>query len=434
MNCENGIRALLAQIDARDAQIGAWAFLDREAALMQARALDAGTWRGALHGTGIGVKDVIDTADMPTVYNSPIYAGYRPERDAEVVRLLKAAGAIIMGKTVTTEFAFMEPGRTRNPHNLDCTPGGSSSGSAAAVAAGMVPVALTTQTGGSTIRPAAYCGVIGYKPAFNRYPTRGLKPLAPSLDTIGLHARNLDDLARVSRVLAMDAVPVAASPATPSFALVRTHNDGQAEPQAIRRLEEVGLILERAGASVRKLELPALFAELEPLHRVIMSAETARSFAREWESERDRLSATLTSLIAEGLAHGDAEVAGARGRVEEGKRLMDTLLLEGELMLTLPAAGEAPVGLASTGTATFNRLWTLLGVACITVPAGRGVRGLPLGVQLVARNGDATDGTARGRPANGAYAEAELLAGARWLQHALAGAGLALGDEEYPHG
>ena len=410
MNCETAIRALLAHIDAREAEIGAWAWLDHAAALAQARALDPAPTRGALHCMAIGIKDVIDTADMPTEMNSQIYAGHRPTQDAEVVRRLRAAGAIILGKTVTTEFAFMTPGRTRNPHNLTCTPGGSSSGSAAAVASGMAAVALATQTGGSTIRPAAFCGVIGYKPAFGRYPTAGLKHLAPSLDTIGLHARNFDDLARVSAVLAGDtSLPSAVVPVRPRVALARTHHDSQAEPQAIKRVEEAAQALRRGGAEVREMTLPALFAEIDPLHRVIMAKEVAQSFVAEWATARDQLSADLAAFIARGIAHTDAEVAAAHARVAEGKRLIDTLLADDELMLTLPAAGEAPVGLASTGNAAFNRLWTMLGVPCITLPAGRGARGLPLGVQLVARNR--------------AGAEAELLAQARWVQDALATAG-----------
>ncbi len=410
MSCESDIRALLAHIDTCENEIGAWAWLDHAAALAQARALDAAPARGALHGMAIGVKDVIDTADMPTEYNSPIYAGHRPVQDAEVVRRLRVAGAIILGKTVTTEFAFMAPGRTRNPHDLTCTPGGSSSGSGAAVASGMVPVALATQTGGSTIRPAAFCGVIGYKPAFGRYPVAGLKHLSPSLDTIGLHARNLDDLARVSAVLAGDAQAAAAvMPVRPRIALARTHHDHEAEPQAIKRLEDAAAALRKAGAEVREMTLPALFVEIEPLHRVIMAKEAAQMFVPEWANARHQLSADLAAFIAQGIAYTDTEVAAARLRVAEGKRLMNTLLAEDELLLMPPAAGEAPVGLASTGNAAFNRLWTMLGVPCITLPAGRGVRGLPLGVQLIA--GDK------------AGSEAQLLARARWVQDALAGAG-----------
>ena len=411
MSCENSLKALLAHIDSCEGRIGAWAWLDHEAALAQARALDGAATRGALHGLAVAIKDVIATADMPTEYNSPIYAGHRPTQDAEVVRRLRAAGAIILGKTVTTEFAFMAPGRTRNPHDLACTPGGSSSGSAAAVASGMVPVALATQTGGSTIRPAAFCGVIGYKPAFGRYPTAGLKHLSPSLDTIGLHACDLDHLARVSAVLAGDA-PVAGVGASirPRIVLAHTHHDEEAEEQAIRRVEEAAQVARHAGAEVREIKLPALFAEIEPLSRLIMSYEAARSFTHEWTHARDKLSAELNDFITHGLSYSYTELAVARTRVLAGQALMDTLLADDELLLMAPAAGEAPIGLASTGNAAFNRLWTMLGVPCVTLPAGRGIRGLPLGVQLVARN------IAGGEPA--------LLARARWLQGALAASGL----------
>ena len=410
MSCETSLRALLAHIDSRESEIGAWAWLEHDAAMAQARALDAAGVRGALHGMAIGIKDVIATADMPTGYNSPIYAGHRPTTDAEVVRRLRAAGAIILGKTVTTEFAYMAPGRTRNPHDLKCTPGGSSSGSAAAVASAMVPVALTTQTGGSTIRPAAFCGVIGYKPAFGRYPTAGLKHLSPSLDTIGLHARHIDDLARASAVLAGDApVPDAVVATRPRIVLTRTHHDGYAEAQAIERLEQAAQALRRAGAEVREMRLPPLFADIEPMHRVIMAYETARSFSYEWANARDKLSADLASFITQGLDFSDSDVAAAHVRVGAGQAFFDTLLADDELMLMPPAAGEAPVGLASTGNAAFNRLWTMLGVPCITLPAGRGARGLPLGVQLVARN------LAGGEPA--------LLAHAQWVKDALAAAG-----------
>jgi len=410
MSCEARTRALLTQIDAREADIGAWAWLDHAHALMQARTLDAGTVQGSLHGLPVGIKDVIDTADMPTEYNSPIYAGHRPPKDAEVVRRLRSVGAILMGKTVTTEFAFMAPGRTRNPHDLRCTPGGSSSGSAAAVAAGMVPVALTTQTGGSTIRPAAFCGVIGYKPAFGRYPTAGLKYLAPSLDTIGLHAQDLNVLARVSAVLAAEAAPVDTGPGTASlrFAVARTHRHAEAEPQALQRLDAIAGAMAAAGAQVRELPWPELLTEIDPLHRVIMASEVARSFAHEWANARDGLSADLRQFIQAGLGYSATQVGVARARVTQARHLLANLLHEDELVLTLAAAGEAPVGLASTGNAAFNRLWTLLGRACLAVPAGRGERGLPLAVQLIGSD-DPGSGTER-----------QLLANARWVQDVIA--------------
>jgi amidase len=373
MSSETALRKSLARIDAREREVRAWTYVARE--------LDQGS-AGPLQGLPIGVKDVIDTADMPTEYGSPIYAGHRPKADAACVQRLKQAGAIVLGKTVTTEFAFMQPGPTRNPHDLACTPGGSSSGSAAAVADGMVPVALATQTGGSTIRPAAFCGVFGYKPAFDRFPTAGLKPLAPSLDTIGIIARTLGDLARVSSVLANNVVSNEATKA-PRFAICRTPYAAEAEPQMRERLDTVARTLARAGAKVRELELPAAFAELNALHRVIMAHETARSMAHEWRTAREKLSTHLATFIERGLSTSEEAVAAARARVAACKEALPALLEDGELILTFSAAGEAPVGLASTGNAVFCRLWTLLGVPCLAIPAGRGERGLPLGVQLV---------------------------------------------------
>ena len=246
----------------------------------------------------------------------------------------------------------------------------------------MVPVALATQTGGSTIRPAAFCGVFGYKPAFDRFPTAGLKALAPSLDTIGLIARSLDRIARISGVLAGEPAPAIAAQA-PRFALCRTPYAAEAEPQTRERLASVARRLADAGADVRELELPAAFAELNELHRVIMANETARSMAHEWRTARKRLSADLAGFIERGLATADDAVAAARTRVAACKQALPALLEDGELILTFPASGEAPVGLASTGNAVFCRLWTLLGVPCLAIPAGRGARGLPLGVQLV---------------------------------------------------
>jgi Asp-tRNA(Asn)/Glu-tRNA(Gln) amidotransferase A subunit family amidase len=409
MSVETSIDATLERITAQEDRIGAWAWLDAEGAMRRARALDRSGVQGPLHGMPIGIKDVIATADMPTEYNSPIYAGNQPQQDAEVVRRLRQAGAVILGKTVTTEFAFMAPGKTRNPHDLRCTPGGSSSGSAAAVAARMVPVALTTQTGGSTIRPAAYCGVIGYKPAFDRYPTAGLKYLAPSLDTIGLHADTLEHLAQVSAVLAGEAY---ARPDSlrepPRFVLLRGYHAELAESQAVERLEQVARLLGKDGATVRSIELPPLLVRLDPLHRVIMSSEVSRSFAAEWQTARDRLSPELADFIAQGLAYSDAGVTAARVQLAEAARVFAELLREGEFLLTLPAPGEAPLGFAFTGNSAFNRIWTMLHAACLTLPAGRGERGLPLGIQLV------------GNDRSDASYEAQLLASARWVQDRLA--------------
>jgi len=243
MSCESLIRASLTRIDAREREVGAWAYVDRDAALARARALDSGDQTGLrsglLHGLAVGVKDIIDTADMPTEYGSPIYAGNRPRQDAACVQRLKAAGAIILGKTVTTEFAFVQPGGTRNPHDLACTPGGSSSGSAAAVADGMVPLAFGTQTAGSIIRPAAYCGCIGYKPSFGLINRAGVKPLADRLDTVGVLARTVEDAAFFAGVLserpALRHLAVPSDP--PRFGLYRTPMWEEAEPATAAALD-----------------------------------------------------------------------------------------------------------------------------------------------------------------------------------------------------
>jgi Asp-tRNA(Asn)/Glu-tRNA(Gln) amidotransferase A subunit family amidase len=395
------VEALLARIAEREATVRAWVHLDRDLALAAARACDAEPARGALHGLPIGVKDVIDTQDQPTQYNSPLYAGHRPAADAACVARLRRAGAIILGKTVTTEFAFVSPGPTRHPHDPSRTPGGSSSGSAAAVADFMVPVALATQTGGSTIRPAAFCGIYGYKPVHGLYETAGLKALSPSLDTIGLMARDTADLALLSSVMAGRAAAPRDDLATPpKLAVCRTPYIGEAEPDAIALLDRTIAAAAKAGAAIRDLLVPPKFAELNEAHRIVMSVETARSFAPEWAERRDGLSRELAEFIARGLGHSAAEYAAALTFARNAQAWLAENVATDELVLTLSAPGEAPPGQAATGSAIFNRLWTLLHAACLTVPLGAGAHGLPLGVQLVAPRDD----------------EARLFATARWLE------------------
>ena len=394
------VDALLARIALREPQVAAWAFLDPELARAAARARDSERPRGSLHGVPIGIKDVIATADQPTQCNSPIYDGHRPAADAVCVERLRRAGAIVLGKTVTTEFANLHPGPTRNPHDLARTPGGSSSGSAASVADYMVPVALGTQTGGSTIRPAAFCGVVGYKPAFGLFPTGGVKYLAPSLDTIGVMARDLDDVALVSAVLAGGSVREISAPPPPRLAVFATPYAAQAEPAAAERLAAVAQRAAADGARTRMLEAPVEFAAIDAAHRVIMAVETARSFASEWQTVRDRLSGELAGFIARGLGHTGDELAQAWATVAAARRWLAATLMPDEIILSFPAAGEAPVGQGATGSAVFNRLWTVLHAGCVTIPAGLGPNGMPLGVQLIDPAGD----------------ERRLLGAARWLE------------------
>ena len=390
--------ALLDRIERREPNVRAWAFLDPDAARAAARTCDTTPPRGPLHGVPIGIKDVIATADQPTQYNSPIYTGHRPSEDAICVQRLRRAGAIIMGKTVTTEFAFSRPGATRNPHALAHTPGGSSSGSAAAVADRMVPAALGTQTGGSVIRPSAFCGVYGYKPGFGQYPTRGLRHLAPSLDTIGLMTRTVADIALLSAVLA-DREPVLVDGGPPPrLVLFHPPRAERAEPGALALLDELA---RRSGpVPVRRVATPDFMANLDPAHRVIMAAETARAFATEWRDRRAELSGDLADFIDGGVSVTEDELAASWSAVERARTWLCEEVASGEIVMTLSAAGEAPHGLASTGDAVFNRLWTILHAACLHVPVGRGpVHGLPLGVQLVEIRGN----------------EARLVAAANWL-------------------
>src|SRR5437762_1253782 len=263
LSSEALVRDCLARIDAREATVRAWAFLDPELALRQARERDRTPARGALHGVPIGVKDVFDTADMPTQMGSPIYAGWRPPSDAACVALMRAAGAVVLGKTVTAEFAGMTPGDTRNPHDPSRTPGGSSSGSAAAVADFMVPLALGTQTGGSVLRPASFCGIVGYKPSFGRYNRSGLKMAAESLDTIGSLARSIEDVELVDAVL-LGAPPRKAEPLCepPRIGVCRTHLWETAKPETMAAVEDSAARLARARASVREVALPEEFAGL----------------------------------------------------------------------------------------------------------------------------------------------------------------------------
>lgn len=398
------LRALLDRIAARESEVRAWAHLDAERALAEARARDAERPRGPLHGVPVGVKDVIDAAGQPTECNSPIYRGHVAAQDAACVQRLREGGAVIMGKTVTTEFAFMRPGPTTHPRDRARTPGGSSSGSAAAVADRMVPVALGTQTGGSTIRPAAFCGVVGYKPGFGRFDLHGVKLLAPSLDTIGVMTRSVEDVALVSAVMA-GTTPSAVEPIdTPRFATLLPYRE-QAEPQTLAVFEQTMRLAAKRGAAVRALEPPPDFAGLNDAHRVIMAEQTARAFAREWAQHRDALSPELRDFIARGRSYSAAERDSAWVLVDRCRAWLAANLAQGEIIATLSAPGVAPLGLAATGNAIFNRLWSLLQSACLTIPMGEGAHGLPLGLQLVAHDG----------------AEQSLLPAGEWLMRCLHG-------------
>jgi Asp-tRNA(Asn)/Glu-tRNA(Gln) amidotransferase A subunit family amidase len=390
ITAEGVARACLERIAAREPAIHAFANVDPALALRQARELDRGPSRGPLHGVAIGIKDVIDTIGLPTEMGSPIYRGYRPACDAACVALLRAAGAVILGKTVTAEFAGMAPGATVNPHNFAHTPGGSSSGSGAAVADLMIPAALGTQTGGSVLRPAAYCGVIGYKPTFGAFNRAGLKFAAESLDTIGLMARTIDDLELITSVLlGRKAGAAAAIGAAPKIGLCRTSLWDTAQPETQHAVEDAAARLAAGGAELRDVALPQDFSGLRTAAReTINNYERSKSMAAEWASHRDQISAKLQRCIELGMDMPYADYLAAIALGESCRaRLAD--VFEGLDVLLAPCVkGEAPAGLDSTGDPTFQAIWTILYVPTMSLPTHKGPNGLPVGIQLIGRRHD----------------------------------------------
>jgi amidase len=397
------VASCLDHIAEREAAVSAFVFYDPDAALDAARQLDKTPATGPLHGIPVGIKDIIDTADMPTQCNSPIYAGHRPSRDATCVARLRKAGAIILGKTVTTEFASTTPGPTRHPRDPERTPGGSSSGSAAAVGDTMLPLALGTQTGGSVIRPSAFNGVVGYKPAWGLYDTAGVKPLAVALDTLGFMVRSLDDVALVSGVLADRPATIPTTVDGPKIAVVRTADWDVADPETQALLEDTAGRLAAAGAAVRDVTLPEPFDGVGAAQRLMMAEGAAHAFQHEWATHRDKLSAPFQALMKRGLETPASEQAAANACVVQCRAQLPDLFDPQEVILTPSAPGEAPLGLQSTGNSIFNRSWTALRVPCLTIPVRDGPNGLPLGVQFVEPHGN----------------EADLLGTARWAARAL---------------
>ncbi len=389
LSAEDYAAAWIELVEAQEAVVGAWQYFDREQALAAARQRDREGSGGPLHGIAIAVKDLIDTADMPTGYGSPIYNGHRPTADASCVALARAAGAVVLGKTVTTEFAAFFPGKTANPHNPAHTPGGSSSGSAAAVAAGMAPLAFGTQTAGSIIRPAAYCGVVGYKPSFGLVARAGVKALADSLDTVGCMARRVEDAAFFIGVLTdrRDLREVGA-PLPPRFGLCQTPMWDEAEPATIAALDRARAALLSAGARVDDVAVPNEHRDLAEAQDKIMRFEMARSLAWERTVRATLISPVLAQMLDYGMAIGAGEYDAARGAVAAARAQLDRFFGNCAAVIVPAAPGEAPEGLGSTGSPIFNRMWTALGVPCITLPAGRGGKGLPVGIQLAGRIGE----------------------------------------------
>ncbi len=406
LSAEALVAACLERIAAREPVVGAWHHLDRDAALAAARCCDTSAPSGPLHGIPIAVKDLIDTVDMPTGYGSAIYEGHRPAADAACVALARAAGAIVLGKTVTTEFACFTAGKTANPHNAAHTPGGSSSGSAAAVGDGMVPLALGTQTAGSVIRPASYCGVVGFKPSFGVIPRAGVKPLADSLDTIGTMSRNVADAAFFAGILGgrpgLREVAMPAAP--PRFGFYRTPMWEEAEPSTEAALDHARAALERAGAQIAEIEVPPEHRGLTAAQERVMGFELVRGLAYERLQHSAELSPRLAQLLDAGMTVGPDAYDAACVETAAARARLDGFFGPCEALLAPAAPGEAPAGLGYTGNPVFSRMWTLLGVPCVTLPAIWGASGLPTGIQLI------------GRPGR----DAQLMAAALFAERALA--------------
>jgi amidase len=381
--------ACLARIAARDGALGAFEFIAPERVLEAARACDRTAPHGPLHGIPIAVKDLIDTADLPTGYGSPIYRGHHPAHDAACVAAVREAGAIVLGKTVTTEFAHTSPGKTVNPHDPRRTPGGSSSGSAAAVAALMAPLAVGTQTGGSVIRPAAFCGIYGSKPSYGRTDLTGVHELNGSFDTVGWFARSAEDLALLGRVLLRPSWDEGAygAPARPRIALCRTPYWQEAQTESRDAVAVAAERLSERGAAVAELELPPEFGGLDATHRIIGADDSTRAFAREYAGRHELLSQALRGVIERGLAQDPAEVAAARAAATAARETLDRIMRDYDAVLSPSAPGEAPMGIASTGNAVFSTFWSLLHTPCVSLPASRGPNGMPVGVQFIGARG-----------------------------------------------
>jgi len=378
--------ALCAQaIVAHEKDVGAFVALDLDAARRAAEEPKLAST--PLRGLPVAFKDIFDTADLPTQYGSPIYAGHRPRAEASAVALTRRAGGNIIGKTVTTEFASLVPSATRNPRNLAHTPGGSSSGSAAAVAAGMVPIAFGTQTAGSVIRPASFCGVTGFKPSYRLIPLVGVKDVSWHLDTAGLFGAGVADVAfAASVILDRDLRVDGASPAAPRIALVRTHLWEQASAAMQNAVESAARIAQSAGAKVTDVTLPAALEDAYAAQFIIQDYETFRAYAFEYDRRRDLIGKQLREQLDRAAAISADTYDAARRSSSRARRVLADTMAEHDVILTPSAPGAAPRGLGATGDPMFNRLWTLMGAPCVNLP-GFHDGDLPLGIQIVGRFG-----------------------------------------------
>lgn len=378
----------LDHIAETDGAVMAWQHIAAEDARNHARAVDEASDKGSLAGVPIGVKDVIDTADMPTGYGSQVYDGFRPKWDAPCVVLSRKEGGVVLGKTVSTEFAMASPNKTRNPHNTAHTPGGSSSGSCAAVAAGTARLAFGTQTSGSVIRPASYCGVVGFKPTFGLLNRTGVKVLCDNLDTLGIITRDVRDAAWCAAAvaqqpqLALDEVP-----SRPTIGVFRTSRWDQAEASSQQAVEQTADVLSKAGATVKVIDVPDWFDGVFALQDAIMGWEVTQSLAYEYLHLTDRISPITVKMLDEKALTTAEEYIAARKILPELRQRFDAMLEGFDAIITPAAPGEAPEGMP-TGDPLFNRAWTVLHVPCLTLPAITGPKGLPVGVQVIGRRDD----------------------------------------------
>ena len=398
---EELVRDCLNQIEATEETVKAWAYLNADQALAQAGALDElrqrGRPLGPLHGVPVGIKDIYDTAEMPTEYGTPIHAGRQPQVDCTAVAKLREAGAVIMGKTVTAEFAFLSPGPTTNPHNPGHTPGGSSSGSAAAAAAGHVPLAVGSQTNGSVVRPASFCGVYGFKPSLGMLSRHGVLQTSETLDQLGVFARSIEDIALLTDALtgydASDAATYARAkpnlsagcneevPAEPLIAWFDLPFADRLADDAVAGFAE---LLEALDGRVEKFEAPELFSQIVNHHRIIHCYEVRRNLATDFENNRDQISPALLEVFADAEDISDDQYADAQATVAAGKEFFAEFFDDFDAVLTPSSAGEAPQGLNSTGDPIFCTIWTFCGLPSLSIPLLTGAQGLPIGLQLVA--------------------------------------------------
>ena len=417
ITCRELVDDCLARVDEFEESVKAWTYLDPEHVRAQADRRDdmhrRGKPHGPLHGVPVGIKDIIDTGDAPTEYGSPLFSGRKPRHDATAVANLRAAGAVIMGKTVTTEFAAFQPGKTTNPHDAARTPGGSSSGSAAAVATYMCPAAIGTQTKASVVRPAAFCGVYGFKPSFGTISRAGVLEQSAALDQIGAFGRSLDDVALIAEcMMGFDPADPATAPPTatpplrrvlaeeppvpPKFAFAKTAYWDQAEKQMHEACDE---LVEELGDRVDAIDLPAPFDKAVDWNAVLMEADIALNFAAAYARGADRISDKFKALIERGRSHTAVAYNEAIRAQAALNGALDEIFGGYDAILTPASTGEAPVGLETTGNPVFGTTWTLVGTPVISLPLMQGEAGLPMGIQIVGQKGD----------------DARLLRTARWL-------------------